>query len=219
MSASTGVDADSSFTLTAVVMNERRGYTMTARARSVETTRTSILDALVGLAAERLLSDIALDDVATRAGVSVQTVLRHFGSRDGLVDAAVAQALGAVTGERHAPAGDVDEAVRVLVDHYEQRGRGVLLLLAQEQADPRVRQITDSGRLVHRGWVEEVFAPLLPHDPATREEGVDLLVVATDVYAWKLLRLDRGLSRTQAQRRLHHLVRAVLTDLGNLDEE
>jgi AcrR family transcriptional regulator len=200
-------------------MNERRGYTMTARAQAVAATRTSVLDALVGLAAERLLSGISLDDVASRAGVSVQTVLRHFGSRDGLFDAAIQHASRDVTEERRVPPGEVDLALRVLMDHYELRGRGVLLLLAQEEVDERVRQITDSGRQLHRVWVDEVFEPLLPHDPAAREEGVDLLVVATDVYAWKLLRLDRGLSRGQAQQRMHHLVRAVLTDLGQTTEE
>ena len=212
------VDINTDFTLTATVMNTRRGYTMTARARAVESTRTSILDSLVQLSMERLLTDIGLDDVASRAGVSVQTVLRHFGSRDGLIDAALAHAQADVTEERRAPRGDVDEALRVLLDHYEERGRGVLLLLAQEPVDPRVRQITDEGRQLHRRWVEEVFAPLLP-EGTRRVEGVDLLVVATDLYAWKLLRLDRGLSRTITQQRMQHLVRAVLTDLGHAPDK
>lgn len=213
------IDTDITSALTATDMNSRRSYTMTTRADAVEATRASILDALVDLAAQRFLSDIALDDVASRAGVSVQTVLRHFGSRNGLLDAAVEHALTGVRQERRAPAGDVAELLRVLVDHYEQRGTGVLLLLAQEDRDPRVGQITGSGRLLHRRWVEEGFAALLPRDPAAREEAVDLLVVATDVYAWKLLRLDRGLSRAETRRRMHHLVRAVLADLGPSTEE
>jgi hypothetical protein len=54
--------------------------------------------------------------------------------------------------------------------------------------------------------VREAFAP------ATSDESVlDLLVVATDVYAWKLLRRDRGHSRAQTENRLHTLVTAVLT--------
>jgi hypothetical protein len=100
------------------------------------------------------------------------------------------------------------------VDHYEQRGRPVLLMLAQEPTDPRVARITDNGRALHRAWVEEVFTPLLPTDESDRAAGVDLLVVATDVYTWKLLRLDRGLTRARAQQRIERLVRAVLTDLG-----
>jgi AcrR family transcriptional regulator len=195
-------------------MNVRRGYTMTARAQAVEATRTGILDALVELAMERLFTEIGLDDVAARAGVSVQTVLRHFGSRDALLDAGMRHAKESVVEERRAPRGDVSRAVSVIVDHYEQRGRAVLLMLAQEGSDPRVARITADGRSLHRAWVEDVFAPLLPTDEPERAGGVDLLVVATDVYTWKLLRLDRGLSRAQTRQRMHRLVGAVLTDLG-----
>jgi AcrR family transcriptional regulator len=187
---------------------------MTARARTVEATRTSILDALVELAMERVFTEISLDVVAARAGVSVQTVLRHFGSRDGLIDAGMLHAQETVVEERRTPHGEVSQAVRVIVDHYEQRGRSVLLMLAQEPTDPRVARITDNGRTLHRAWVEEVFGPLLPTKESERGAGVDLLVVATDVYTWKLLRLDRGLTRAQSQQRIERLVRAVLTDLG-----
>jgi AcrR family transcriptional regulator len=187
---------------------------MTARARAVEATRTAILDAIVELATERVFSEISLDVVAVRAGVSVQTVLRHFGSRDGLIDAGVLHAQQTVEAERRTPHGDVSQAVRVIVDHYEQRGSSVLLMLSQEPTDPRVVRINDHGRALHRAWVEEVFVPLLPTREPERAAGVDLLVVATDVYTWKLLRLDRGLTRAQAQQRIERLVRAVLTDLG-----
>ena len=151
---------------------------------------------------------------STRAGVSVQTVLRHFGNRDGLIDAGVLHAQKSVVEERRTPHGDVTQAVRVIVNHYEQRGRSVLLMLAQEPTDARIARITDEGRAMHRAWVEEVFAPLLPTEKVQHSAGVDLLVVATDVYTWKLLRLDRALGRAQAQQRIERLVRAVLTDLG-----
>ena len=84
-------------------MNSTRSYTMTARARSVEQTRTRILDATFALHSERLAGDIALDDIADRAGVSVQTVLRHFGNRDGLIRATVEHASTQVVEERRAP--------------------------------------------------------------------------------------------------------------------
>jgi hypothetical protein len=55
--------------------------------------------------------------------------------------------------------------------------------------------------------VTEVFAPLVDGD----ERSIDLLVVATDVYTWKLLRHDRGLTRSQTQERMTALVGAVLS--------
>jgi AcrR family transcriptional regulator len=173
-------------------MNSRRSYTMTARAEAVEATRSAILDAAVELSQERLIAQIGLDDIAARAGVSVQTLLRHFGTRAGLIDAAAHQGASPVVEERRAPVGDVTEAVRILLDHYEKRGSSVLLLLAQEQSEEQVARITSNGKALHRTWVAEVFQPFLPAGRGAREELLDLLVVATDVYAWKLLRLDRG---------------------------
>ena len=188
-----------------------RGYRMTARARAVEDTRARILDATVALHFERLAGDISLADVAARAEVSVQTVLRHFGSREGLVDAAFEHAAGAIEDERRVVPGDVTAAVRAVVAHYENRGDGALLLLAQEMSEPLARTVTDHGKAMHRSWVEESFAPLLPAGRRDRAEAVDLLVVATDVYTWKLLRRDGGLTVARTRARIEALVRAVLS--------
>jgi AcrR family transcriptional regulator len=190
-------------------MKTTRSYTMTSRARSVEGTRSRILTAVVDLHTEKLAGDIGLEDVAQRAGVSVQTVLRHFGSRAGLEEASFEAAQQAVTDERRTPVGDVAAAVRVIVDHYEKRGDQALLMLAQEGQQPLMARITDRGKALHRQWVEEVFAPYLAEadDPG---ELTDLLVVATDVYAWKLLRRDRVLGRDRTERRIRHLVDRIL---------
>ena len=119
--------------------------------------------------------------------------------------------------ERAAPAGDPPAAITVLVDHYEARGRGVLALLADEGADPRIARILERGRTTHRAWVADVFGAdadaLNPEvlDSPARSELLRLLVVATDVYTWKLLRLDMGLSRSATERHLLRLVDAVLS--------
>ena len=69
-----------------------------------------------------------------------------------------------------------------------------LAVLAEKDDDPRAERMNSTGRLAHRAWVEEVFGSRLPEEPAARSRLIDVLVVATDVYCWKLLRLDRGLS-------------------------
>jgi AcrR family transcriptional regulator len=197
-------------------MNTKRTYTMTARAKAAEETRRRILQAAFELQSRRLSSEIGLDAVAEDAGVSVQTVLRHFGSRAGLFDATVAFANVEVAEERRAPVGDVAAAVKVLVEHYEERGDMALMMLAQETTYEHLRQMSDAGKTMHRSWVEEVFARQLAGlSTATREELVDLLVVATDVYTWKLLRRDRGHSRAQTEHRINTLVSAVLSVTTN----
>jgi AcrR family transcriptional regulator len=191
-------------------MKTTRTYTMTARAEAAEQTRVRVLEATVSLAMRRLLTDISLEDIATAADVSVQTLLRRFGSRAGLIEAAAAHASAEVGEERQAPVGDVRAAVAVVVEHYEQRGDGVILLLAQEQSDPQVGRITTNGRRLHRDWVEAVFAPYLPGTGPERDELADLLAVATDVYSWKQLRRDRGLDQATTRQRIQRLVTALI---------
>jgi AcrR family transcriptional regulator len=194
---------------TIVDMNATRPYTMTTRARGVEGTRARIIEACVALHGERPVTDIALEDVAARAQVSVQTLLRHFGSRSGLEEASFERARQAVADERRTPVGDVGAAVHVIVDHYERRGDQALLMLAQERHQELMARITEHGKAMHRAWVAEVFAPFITGaDDA--EALTDLLVVATDVYAWKLLRRDRGLSRERTESRIRRLVEALL---------
>jgi AcrR family transcriptional regulator len=187
-------------------MKTKRSYTMGARAEAVEETRQRILEALFTLTRARMFPDISLDDIARDAGVSVQTVLRQFGSRAALIEATIEYAITRVADERATPVGDIDAALAVILDHYELRGDTAMLMLAQEKSDPQVGAITEQGRQMHRRWVEQVFAPYAgAHDPV-----IDLLVVATDVYTWKLLRRDRGLSRSQTAQRMKQLVTAVL---------
>lgn len=192
-------------------MDTTRRYTMTARAEAKAATRRRILEAAHEVMTEQLLQGVALEAIAARAGVSVQTVLRHFGSRTALIEETFKLGREQVVAERSAPAGDLDAALHALVGHYESRGDWVLLMLAQEQHEPLVRRMTDQGREVHHAWVEETFAPLLgPRTAADRDELLDLLAVATDVFTWKLLRRDRRLGRTRTEARIRRLVDALL---------
>jgi len=199
------IDTNSLLVSPSTDMKTTRKYTMGARAQAVDATRRRIVDALIALAGERPFAEVTLDTIAERAGVSVQTVLRQFGSRDALFAEAMDAAMVDIEDERRTPPGDVAAAVRIVVDHYERRGRTALLMLAQEGYDDVARKATDRGKAMHRDWVRDAFAP------ATDDEALlDLLVVATDVYTWKLLRIDRGLSRAVTERRMRDLVDAVL---------
>ena len=130
-----------------------RSYRMSARADAAEATGERILDSAVELFWERPTDQIPLDEVASRAGVSVQTVIRRFGSKDGLLAAAVEREAARVGAQRDlAPTGDVAGAVNVLVDHYEELGDRVLRLLAEEDRIPGLREIADRGREYHRQW-------------------------------------------------------------------
>src|ERR1700712_385841 len=192
-------------------MKTPRPYVMRSRAEQTEQTRQRILQATLLLAFERPIVGIALPDVAERASVSVQTILRQFGSRESLFDAAEGFAEREVLAERETQPGDIDHALMTLVRHYELRGDGVLLLLGQESWEPRAARIANSGRQLHRNWVQQAFDPLLPAENENeRDILIDLLVVATDVFTWKLLRRDRGHSPAVTVERMKLMISALL---------
>lgn len=193
-------------------MNAPRDYDMTLRNAQAEQTRADILQALMEVVAERPLAAVTLPRVAERAGVTVRTLLRNFGSRDGLFAAGLEYGSSVVIAERTVDPDDVDLSLSALVDHYERTARQTMLLLGQESWEPVAAAVTASGKALHRAWVEGVFAHALAA-AADRDETLDLLVVATDLYTYALLRHDRGLSRDETLRRIRRLVSAVLDTL------
>ena len=182
---------------------------MRARSDAVARTRERILDAVLALGWEDLDLDPTLERIAGRAGVSVQTVLRHFGTRDALLTAAIEAGQAEVVAERVAPEGDDDAALAALVAHYAERGAFSLEMLARERTDARAAAVTTGGKRLHRRWVETVFADRLPSGDE-HEALIDLLVVATDVYAWKLLHLDRALPADVVATRMRTMTDAIL---------
>jgi AcrR family transcriptional regulator len=179
----------------------KRRYQMKARAATTAATRERIIDAAIALFWEQPWMETSLEDVARRAGVSLPTVIRHYGDRQGLFAAAGEREFERVRVQREeAPVGDVREAVRVLFDHYEELGDSVMRLLAEEDRVPALRPIADRGRDYHEQWCERVFAPFMSKFKG--EERVRWLtqcIAVTDVLVWKLMRRDRGLSRQQAE--------------------
>ena len=190
----------------------RRSYRMTSRATAAAATGERILDAAAQVFYEK--ADLPLEDVARRAGVAVQTVIRRFGGREGLFAAALERESGRVRDQRDtAPVGDVEAAVRVLLDHYEEYGDKVLTLLALESRSSAAAQVVAQGRLLHRSWCERVLAPALAGlDDGSRARRLAQLVAVTDVYTWKLLRRDAGLSRDDVELALRELLTPLMGD-------
>ena len=79
---------------------EKRPYRMQARAQAAAETERRIFGAARELVAERPFAQVTLDDVAARAGVSVQTVIRRYGSKDGLIRAVAQQVRAEVHEQR-----------------------------------------------------------------------------------------------------------------------
>jgi AcrR family transcriptional regulator len=190
---------------------QRRPYRMRARAEAAAVTGRRILEAAIELHRERFFDQVSLEDIAERAGVTVQTVIRRFGNKERLIEAAAEEGTRQVIRQRdRAPVGDVEGAVENLVDHYEEWGESALRLLAQEERVAAFRSITDAARALHHEWVERTFAPLLAkRTGAARQRLLAELIAICDVYFWKLLRRDMGLSREQTELAIRETILAL----------
>ena len=186
-----------------------------ARSRpSTGGTERQILDAVGQIIATEDFDAVSMRRVAAKADVSLSTVVRHFGTKDALLAALVSD--GGEDEERdelrrNMEPGDVIAAVRAVVTDYEEAGQQLLHMLAQEHRFPALSELLDLGRRGHRTWVRWAFSPQLGRRRgAKRTQLEDLLVVATDVYTWKLLRIDRRLSERATRAAMTELCEAVV---------
>lgn len=184
---------------------------MAARAERTRATRGAIAEAWLALLRTLDYDEITLELVAARAGVTVQTVIRHFGSKERLF-VAVAQQVAAEEASARAltPVGDVEEALKELLERYERIGDIVLRLLAQENRFPEIREMTDEGRRIHYAWIDRTFAPFLADAGRAKRRRRAQLVALTDLYVWKLLREDLGLGRRETRAAMAETINAVL---------
>jgi AcrR family transcriptional regulator len=187
---------------------------MSARADAAEQTLLRIQDAALDLFCSRPFPEVTLQAIADAAGVTLQTVLRRFGSKENVFTEAAKSRTDTIFDARAvAVPGDPASIVDSIVASYEHMGalnwRGV----QQEEQFPLVKRIFDNARARHRAWVESSFASALEDaSAAERERRVLLLFAATDFYVWKLFRRDLNLGRALTTARMLDIVRAHLAD-------
>src|SRR5262249_52947183 len=152
------------------------------------------------LSRDHWYDQVTLNEIARTAEVSVQSIIRRYGGKDGLISAVI-ETMGAEIGARRAvPPGGVTTSIARLCEVYEEYGEGVLRILAQETRYRDLKRIVEFGRREHRRLTREVYAPWLdPLAPSEQGPALDALVVATDIYTWKLFRLDMGHSAADSR--------------------
>ncbi len=184
---------------------------MTTRAAAAEATRDRILDTAREAFLNHWYDEVTIRGIARDAGVALQTVRNHFASKDDLLRGVLDQLDAEIRSVRFAvEPGDVDTAIATLVDDYERNGDANFRMLSVEPRVPAVRPFMDRGRASHQAWVERVFARALAGMRGkARARRIAELVVVTDVYAWKLLRRDKGLDRDQTIAAMRELVLAL----------
>jgi AcrR family transcriptional regulator len=188
------------------VITGRRPYKQEARAASTQRTREALLDA----ADQELYADrwrqASLDSLARKAGVTKQTLLRHFGSKDGLLLQALGRGAIDVFNQRFdPPSADIGGAVENLLDHYHAWGERSLRIGAWQRGPTTLAKLSQLARQAHYNWVEHAFGQWLePLEEQTRRRRRAALIALCDVNTWWLLSHDLELSRAEMQ--------ATLTD-------
>jgi len=184
---------------------------MSLRALSKAETERRILEAAQRFFLGEPFPQVRLDDIAAAAGVSAPTVIHRFGSKEALMAATARAGAERVRKQRgEAPVGDLAGAIANLIQHYELWGDSMIHLLSQEAAVPVIHEVTDAGRALHVEWVERTFAPWLTPPGEAHETRLAQLVALMDVYVWKVLRRDRGLSVMETESALREMVSALL---------
>jgi AcrR family transcriptional regulator len=192
-----------------------RPYRQTARAAAAESLRQRVATAFNDLLLSRWIDEITLDEVAASAGTTRQTVIRLFGGKDGLVEAVMDLLRAEAVPRTSMPADDSGRAaLEALIAHYESVGDMVVRLLAQEERHSALRPLLAQGRREHRAWVAERFGSMQSGlSELERERQITRLIVATDIYTWKLLRRDFGKSQDEV---LHLIVGIIDKETGEV---
>jgi len=171
-----------------------RQYRKTTRAEAERATGEAILDAAFNAFSSESFDRVTLQAIADKSGVTVQTVIRRFGSKEELFETLIEREKPRILASRESADGEgLATALRALLEHYETDGDTVLNFLAQEHRVACVRNVVDEGRRIHREWVERHCADLLEAAGHDRDTVLEAAIAATDLYTWKLLRRDRGL--------------------------
>jgi AcrR family transcriptional regulator len=186
---------------------------MAARADAAAQTHARVLAA----ARERFLAapydEVTLAGVASDAGVSTQTVLNRFGTKEQLFLAFAAEFIPELEALRATVRrGDARSVVSVVLRQYELMGDLNLRALALEDRLPALAEVSRIGRRNHRAWLEDTFAGRLPEGRSHRRTTLNALYAATDVYVWKLLRRDLRASLAETSRVMERLVLGALSD-------
>jgi len=181
---------------------------MVARAEAAQATAERVLEVALELFTDNPYEHVSLEQVAKRAGVTKRTVIRRFGAKEELFVRSMEHGgLEEMRRRDAAPVGDIAAAVANVVESYERWAPNRLRLLAQEDRIPIVAENVEIGRRYHHEWVERTFAPLIERlRGAARGRRVAALIALTDVYTWKLLRRDLGLSKPDTEQTLSELI-------------
>ncbi len=186
--------------------------TLSPQAQLVAMTRQKIFSAVRELLREQWLEDLTTQNIAAAAGVSVQSLYRHFRSREDLIACALDEVLLV---DASFPALPQQLSLAGILEglgaYYESHGSIMLKLKNQASRQTQIAIQWQQLQARHREWVEANFEIFLQSlYPAQRQGLADQLTCLTSLEIWAVYRLDLGRSQVELMEGWQRILRALL---------
>ncbi|HET6744983.1 MAG TPA: TetR/AcrR family transcriptional regulator [Candidatus Limnocylindria bacterium] len=191
------------------ITNNPRRYRSKLREQQAEETRALILDAAGKVIAGGLAS-VSIPAVAREAGVSVPTVYRHFGSKEGLLDAIYPHVLRRSGLDRLPPPRSIEElragtrAYIERVESFDELARAAMASPGSEEV--RARSMPERLAIFRR--IADTVEPKLADED--RDRLVRLMVVLSTSSSLRTWRNHLGASVDETADDIDWIVRAAI---------
>lgn len=176
-----------------------RPYRQLARAEGRDHTRAALLDVAEREFFAGRFDGASLEELAAGPGVTKQTLLRHFGSKERLLEQSALPGRERVR-RFSLGAGGIAGVVDNLLDYYERDAERALRIAALEGRGGAFDDIVRDAKHLHHDWVHRAFGRWLePFSARVHARRRAALIVLYDVRAWWVLAHDLGLSRREVR--------------------
>ncbi len=179
----------------------KRIYSMVRRGETKAASRDLILDAAEHFFSQELYENVSLNRIAGEAGLGIQTVLRHFPTKETLFLASMTRSLEKADKSRnYLPGQSLEESVLQLLSYYESHGATIINYLNQVATNPAFAPITQAGGEAHARWIKVLFSSYFKFGNDNNPILQKQIEVILDIRVWELLRYRKGLSVEEVSR-------------------
>jgi AcrR family transcriptional regulator len=196
-----------------------RAYNSEQRNLAVQKSRERAIAEFIVLSGKMSLDEITLEKVAQATGVTVRTLLRHFDGKEHLVREAHETILKSVESILVEEEPGSHAFIGRIVRFMEVAGDYVVRFESEAGQYPSLVADLEKGRQMRRMALSRMFDANIQCDEAARERALQALYVVSDVYAWKILRRDYGLSMEDTQSLLLDLTEVVMKHIPLMSKD
>jgi AcrR family transcriptional regulator len=178
---------------------QKKPYSATIQMEIKTHTNQRILAAVKALTLDFWLDEITLFQIAEKANVSIQTLFRHFGSREQLIQHAV-NLISADILSQHAIPDEVSvqSIVSNLIEYYDLNGLFIIRLRSQAARLAEFEDFQVGWQNSHHQWIQNSFAIYLQAlTTISQNELADTLFGLTDVHFWYVYHHELRKSRQE----------------------